>query len=507
MKIFRSEQIREIDEFTIKNEPVSSVNLMERAALQLFTWLSGRFGRSDHFIVFAGPGNNGGDGLALARMLSLNEFDVDVYSLNFTEKRSPDWIANYKRLESETGVSVRNIDSAEEFPMITSGDLVIDAIFGSGLTRNAKGLPGEVIKYINGSDNKKVISVDIPSGLFGEDNGTNDTNCIIRADYTLSFQFPKLSFMFSDNAEFTGEWFVLPIGLHKAAISGTTTDFSFTELTDIVPLLRKRKKFDHKGSYGHGLMISGSFGKMGAAVLGAGGAVRSGAGLITCHIPACGNLIMQSALPEAMVNIDNNENHISGMPDLSSYSAIGTGPGIGRNAETASAIHALLQSADKPLVIDADAINILAENREWLTLLPGRTILTPHVKEFERLTGTAANCYDRLVRQVGFSAKYNCIVVLKGAHTSISSPDGNVRFNSTGNPGMATGGSGDVLTGIILSLLTQGYDPVDAAVAGVFLHGLAGDIAAEKLSPESMIASDIINNIGEAYLRIRERVF
>lgn len=507
MKIFRSEHIREIDEFTIKNEPVSSLNLMERAALQLFGWITARFGRADHFMIFAGPGNNGGDGLALARMLSLNEFKVDVYYVNFTEKRSADWEANFTRLENETSVRVKYIDSAGQFPLITTDDIIIDAIFGSGLTRNASGLPGEVIKRINASEKNKVISVDIPSGLFGEDNGSNDRDSIIKADFTLSFQFPKLSFMFADNEDFPGDWYVMPIGLHKTAIARMQTDYSFLEISDISVLLKSRKKFDHKGTFGHGLFISGSFGKMGAAVLGAGGAVRTGAGLVTCHIPGSGNIVMQCSLPEAMVSIDNNDNHITALPDLSHYSAIGIGPGLGRHDETARVVHTLLHSATCPVVIDADAINILSENKDWLDILPSGTVLTPHVKEFERLAGPADSCYDRMLRQVEFSRKYNCIVVLKGANTSITSPDGKVRFNSTGNPGMATGGSGDVLTGIILSLLAQGYEPEDAAVTGVYLHGLAGDIAAKKLSPESLIASDIINNIGEAYIKIRERVF
>ncbi len=506
MKIFLSEQIREIDVYTIKNEPVSSVNLMERAALQLFGWITGRFGRSGHFLIFAGPGNNGGDGLALARMLFLNEYSVEVYCLNFNEKRSSDWEVNFKRLEDETDIKINQIESPEQFPVISAGDTIIDAIFGSGLTRSVSGLHGEIIKRINDSCNNTIISVDIPSGLFGEDNGKNDKNYIIKADYTLSFQFPRLAFMFADNAGYTGEWHVLPIGLHKAAIASTATDYMYTEMTDIVPLLKKRRKFDHKGSYGHGLLICGSSGKIGAAVLSTGGALRTGAGLVTCHLPACGNLVMQASLPDAMVSTDTNENFIATLPDIAHFSAVGAGPGIGKNKETASVLHDLLKAVTQPLILDADALNILAENKEWLELLPSQTILTPHVKEFERLAGKADNCYDRLQMQMQFSRKFKCIIVLKGAFTSITGTDGHVRFNSTGNPGMATGGSGDVLTGIILSLLAQGYDPADAAVTGAYLHGLAGDIASKELSPESMLASDIINYLGKAYLKIRESV-
>jgi hydroxyethylthiazole kinase-like uncharacterized protein yjeF len=506
MKILQGEQIREVDEFTIKNEPISSLNLMERAALQLFGWITGRFGRTEHFVVIAGPGNNGGDGLALARMLYLNEFSVDVYYVNFSEKKSADWEANFLRFENETGIKVKNIDTVDQLPVTDSEDIIIDGIFGSGLSRNVTGLAGEVIRKINDSEKNKVISIDIPSGLFCEDNGENDSKNIIQADYTLSFQFPKLSFMFADNEKFTGEWYVLPIGLHKDAIAGTHTDYSYTEISDIIPLVRTRNKFDHKGNFGHGLLISGSLGKMGAAVLGAAGAIRTGAGLLTCHIPGCGNTILQSSIPEAMISLDQEDNYIGGLPDMSNYSAVGIGPGLGVHEKTAEALHDLLFSVEKPLVIDADALNILSKNKKWLDILPEGTVLTPHVREFERLAGSARNCYDRLLQQVDFSRKHRCVVVLKGAYTSVTSADGRARFNSTGNPGMATGGSGDVLTGIILSLLAQGYEPDDAALFGVYLHGMAGDIAARKYSPESMMASDIINSIGEAYLKIRERV-
>ena len=502
MKIFRSGQITEIDEYTIMNEPVASVDLMERAASQLFRWYIRTFDRSRRVIILTGPGNNGGDGLVLARLMSENRFNVEVFYIKFTEKTSDDWKINQERLEKETTVLFNIVENADQLPLIDSEDVVIDAIFGSGLTRPADGLAAAVISHLNQVE-CSVISIDIPSGLFGEDNSSNNPDHIIRADFTLSFQFPKLSFMFSENAKYLGEWSVLPIGLSNAAIRNIPSPYSFVETEDILPLLKKRNKFDHKGNYGHGLLVAGSYGKMGAAVLSAKAALKTGIGLLTCHIPVCGNAILQTAIPEAMLMLDENEKMISEIQDIDPYDAMGVGPGIGTDTVTQKALQKLLLTRNKPLVIDADALNILGQNRKWLSALPNNTILTPHVREFERIADKAENSFSRLEKQVEFAVRFNSIVVLKGACTSIATPAGRVFFNSTGNPGMATAGSGDVLTGIILSLLAQGYTSENAAVTGVFIHGMAGDIAAAKSGPESIIASDIINNIGNAFLKIR----
>src|SRR5665647_635799 len=500
MKLFRSDQIRQIDELTIKEEPVASIDLMERAAIQLLRWYVLRFERSRRIFIFAGPGNNGGDGLALARLLESERYEPHVYYVKFTEKTSEDWNKNFLRLKSETKIPVGNLASADQFPVISSEDIIIDAIFGSGLSRKAEGLVKDVIKLINQVD-ATVISIDIPSGMFGEDNSMNDYDSIVSADYTLSFQFPKISFLFAENAEYLGEWVVLPIGLSSNAIRNTISPYFFLERGDVAPLLKKRNKFDHKGTFGHGILFSGSFGKMGAAVLGSEAALRIGAGLITCHVPACGVSIVQSAFPEAMVEPDRNEKHLSEIGNTSTFSAVGIGPGIGTEPESQRALYKLLEVCKKPMVIDADALNILSLNKGWFSLIPEGAILTPHPKEFERLTGESGNSFLRLNKQIDFSKEHKCIVVLKGAHTSISTPEGNVFFNSTGNPGMATAGSGDVLTGIILSLLAQGYTPENAAILGVYLHGLAGDIAVEESGNESIIASDIINCLSKAFSR------
>ncbi|MCX6329769.1 MAG: NAD(P)H-hydrate dehydratase [Bacteroidia bacterium] len=500
MKIFRCEQIKQIDEYTIRNEPVASIDLMERATGKLLEWYVTKFERSRPILIFTGPGNNGGDGLALARMLAKNGYKPEVCYVQFTDKNSNDWEINRERLEKIPFQTIKKID---QFPAVQSGTIIIDAIFGSGLSRPVDGFASEVIHQIN-RVGSTVISIDIPSGLFGEDNSSNNPGNIIKANYTLSFQFPKLSFMFPENEKFTGEWTVLPIGLDAGVIDKTITPWQLLEKELVKPLLKKRNKFDHKGSYGHGLFVGGSYGKMGAVILSARAALRTGIGLITCHIPSKGNLIMQTAVPEAMLINDIGERSVSEIGSIESFSAVGIGPGMGKEAVSQKALQSLLRNCKKPIVIDADALNILSENKDWYQYIPAGAILTPHPKEFERLAGRTKNGFDRLRRQTEFSEKQNCIIVLKGAHTSISAPDGRVWFNSTGNPGMATAGSGDVLTGIILSLLAQGYSHVNASVTGVYIHGLAGDIAAGKSSFESVIASDIIDEIGTAFNRIRE---
>jgi NAD(P)H-hydrate epimerase len=503
MKIFRSDQIKQIDEITIREEPVASIDLMERAAGQLLRWYTSKYARSQKILIFAGPGNNGGDGLALARLLENNRYKTEVYYIDFTDKTSDDWKQNLDRLKTETSVPVNYLKSGDQFPFVTDEDIIVDAIFGSGLTRRVEGLAGEIIKLLNQSE-AEIISIDIPSGLFGEDNSQNDPDTIVSADYTLSFQFPKLSFMFPENARFLGEWIILPIGLSSRAIRNAITPYKYLEKEDIVPLLKRRRKFDHKGTFGHGLLYAGSSGRMGAAVLGANAALRTGIGLLSCHVPSSGTLVLQIAIPEAMTVIDSNENHISSTGDLTHYSAVAFGPGVGTAPESQITLHNLLMICKKPLVIDADGLNILSINKDWLSILPEGTILTPHPKEFERIAGSSENSYHRLNKQISFSKTYKCFIVLKGANTSITTPDGRVCFNSTGNPGMATAGSGDSLTGILLSLLAQGYTPENAAVIGVYLHGLAGDLAAGEISFESIIASDIIKCLPKAFKTLKE---
>jgi NAD(P)H-hydrate epimerase len=462
-----------------------------------------RYDRTHRFSVFCGPGNNGGDGLALARLLALNRYQVEAYFPDTGVEPSSDWKLNHDRLISGGDVKYCKIMSKDDFPVLSAGTIVVDALLGSGLSRPLSGLFAELVDFMNSAD-LTVISVDMPSGLFTENNQLTIDSKIIRADYTLTFQFPKLSFLFAENEKYTGEWQVLPIGLSKAEIEKTPTPYYMIDFAMVAGILRKRRKFAHKGDFGHGLLVGGSLGKMGAVVLGARAALRSGIGLMTCHIPSGGNQILQTAIPEAMTTIDPSEKYISTAADAEIYDAVAIGPGLGTSMATNNAFDGMLRkNRNNPLVLDADGLNIIAANKDMYKSIPPGSILTPHPKEFERLAGRASNSFDRLKLQVEFSKKYKCIIVQKGAYTSISSPDGKVWFNSTGNPGMATAGSGDVLTGILLSLLAQRYEPLAACIAGVFIHGLAGDIAVGDYCQESIIASDIIDNIGEAFGRVK----
>ena len=493
-KIFSSKQIKTIDEYTIKNEPVSSFELMERASRELFARITAIVNRSDEIIIFAGTGGDGGDGLAVARMLRESSYRVTVFVVNISPARSDEWQKNLDKFNSSGGTGATVINDGTSIPLIPARSVVIDAIFGSGLSRKPGGLALEVIKSINESK-PFVISIDVPSGLAGEDIFPPDTTSIVKANHTLAIQFPRLSFMFMENSQFTGEWTIVPIGLHPGAIAQTDTPYYYTEKSFIKTHIRKRLRFDHKGNYGHVLLAAGSIGKMGAAVLAAKASLRIGAGLVSCHVPKGGSNILQIAIPEAMTIPDRDESLISEVDSTAKYDAVAVGPGIGMGEKTQSALFKLIKECKSPMVIDADAINILGTRKEWLDMLQPNTIFTPHPREFERIAGKSEGSFDRLRLQIDFSLKHKCIVVLKGANTSVSMPDGRVFFNSTGNPGMATAGSGDVLTGIILGLLGQGYDPELAAIVGVYIHGLAGDIAASEKCQESVIASDITEKL------------
>jgi len=497
MKIFTSAEIREIDDATIRLEPVTPAGLMERAATTLFQRVKDIVSPERKINVFAGTGNNGGDGLVLARLMHEDGYVVSVFVVETGASHSSEFRLNAERLE-RSGVVPAVLGEPDKFPVIGRDDVIIDAIFGTGLRKPPSGVAAAVIRRINNTG-AFILSVDVPSGLFCEDNSSADPEVIVKAARTITFQFPKLSFMFAGSGAYAGAWEVADIGLHADTVSSMPTPYHYILRETVRPLLRERNKFDHKGVFGHVLLIAGSYGKAGAATLSAGAALRTGAGLVTVHTPSSAVLALQAALPEAMVSPDPAQGNITVIPDLEPFDSIGAGPGLGTDPDTATALRELLTSASVPLVLDADALNILARNREWLDILPPQTILTPHPGEFRRLTGSASTDFRLLQEQIAFAARYRCIVVLKGAHTSVALPDGRVFFNSTGNPGMATGGSGDVLTGMITSLLAQGYDPGDAAITGVYIHGLSGDIALRIHSEESVIAGDILMNIGRAF--------
>ena len=504
-KLFETSKIKEIDTYTIENEPIASIDLVERASSVFVNEFCRRYtSRQNRIYIFAGQGNNGADALAIARLLHEKGYYVFTYLINPTKKLSPECEINKNRLKEEGYRQLIEIEKSFVPPQIEPQDIVIDGIFGSGLNRPLEGGFAKIVDYINHSEST-VVAIDIPSGLFGEDNKDNNPQYIIQADLTLTFEFPKLSFLMPENAVYVGEWKELSIGLHPDALLKTKTSYGLIADDDIASLISDRERFAHKGDFGHALLVAGSAGKMGAAVLAAKGCLRSGAGLLTVHLPGRGEVIMQTALPEAMVDMDKNADYVTELSNIAKYDAIGIGPGIGKADETMELLKNLIETAKTtPMVIDADALNIIADNNELLHHLPEGTILTPHPGEFDRLTGNCENAYERMQKARSLASEQKICIILKGAYTAVCTPTGKVFFNTSGNPGMATAGSGDVLTGIILGLLSQGYRSEEASVIGVYLHGVAGNLAAANFSEESLIAGDIIQMLGTSFKQMHD---
>jgi len=503
MKIFSKSQIYEGDKLTVKNQKISSADLMERAGIQIFNWLHLRMQGSQVPIhVFCGIGNNGGDGLVLSRHLIIHGYNVITYIVNCSDKRSKDFLINYDHIKNVTKDWPTLLSCAEEFPEINSNDIIIDAIFGIGLNRPVDGWVKGLFEHFRASD-AYTVAVDISSGLF-YDKVPEDENAVVWANHTLSFQSPKLVFFLPDTAKYTVQWEVLDIGVDLGFLSTTDTDVELIGKYEVLPLYKPREKFSNKGSFGHCLIIGGSYGKIGAVTLASKAALCSGAGLITAYIPKCGYHILQSSFPEGMVITDVNEECITNIKFNIKPSVIGIGIGLGLNSKTILAFEDFLKSNKTPLVIDADGINILSKKKSLLKLLPEQTVLTPHPKELERLIGTWENDFEKLEKVKVFSKKYHCIVVIKGAHT-ITVFKEKIYVNSTGNSGLSTAGTGDVLTGIITGLISQGYSPLNATIFATYLHGRSADIAVENFGYQSLIASHVIEYLGEAYLDLFKR--
>ena len=470
---------------------------MERAAIQIFNWLHVRMqGAQVKIHLFCGIGNNGGDGLALARHLKEHGYNIEVNVVNYSDKRSKDFLINLDRLK-ERKVWPNFLERDGEFTVIGPDDIIIDAIFGIGLNRSPDPWVARLIGHLN-SSGAFILSIDIPSGLY-MDKAIEDVNAVIKANHVLSFQVPKLVFFLPETGVFSNQWEILDIGLDQEYLKDTETEFEVIGKSEVLPMYKPREKFSHKGTYGHSLIIGGSYGKIGAVTLSAKACLTSGSGLVTAYVPRCGYVPIQTSLPEVMVITDKNETAIGAITFDIKPTVIGLGVGLGMASETGDALSEFLETNKLPLVIDADGLNLLAKHKSFLKKLPTKTILTPHPKELERLIGTWKDDFDMLKKAKVFSKKYDVILTIKGAHTmTIYNNHGYV--NSTGNPGMATAGSGDALTGIITGLIAQGYEPLQAAIFGVYLHGMAGDLAIEHTGYQALTTSKLIDNIGMAFV-------
>lgn len=504
MKILNAQQIKRIDELTLAEGELTSIELTERAATQCTRFILNHYpDRQRPVQIFCGPGNNGGDGLAIARQLIAKGYtDVNTYLFNIHGKLSANCQANAERLHKVT-TPENFIEVRQQFeaPQCTSRTLIVDALFGSGLNRPLSGGYAALVQFINGAKSD-VISIDIPSGMMCEDNTENTPDTIVRATHTLTFQLHKLAFMLPDMARLAGEVHVSDIGLSEEAISQAPTDYVITSLEDIRPLLRPRDPFGHKGTFGHALLIAGQYGMAGAAVLAARACLRSGAGKVTAHTPQRNNDILQIAVPEVLTSHDAHDSLFTTTLPTSDYSSVGIGPGIGTDRRTALALIGTVSRCEVPLVLDADALNILSAHQGWLDQVPQGSILTPHPAEMRRLSPCPPGSFSILQEARRIASQMKCYVLLKGHRTALCTPSGHVYFNPTGNAGMATAGSGDVLTGLLTGLLAQGYHQEEACRLGVYLHGLAGDLAAEALGEESVTASDIISYLPQAFRNI-----
>lgn len=500
-KILLPQQIRLVDSYTITSEPIPSIDLMERAAREVAEGICSLFGAENRMMVFAGPGNNGGDALAVSRMLVQRGYKVSVYLFNINNKISDDCKANRERLRFNHAADFHEITSDFVPPVITAGDVIIDGLFGTGLSRPLSGGFASVVKYINSSP-AKVVSIDVPSGLMTEDNSTNVMSHVVQADYTFTFQYNKLAFLFAENEPFVGNLKVLDIGLNDPKTDSTATPYYIYEAADASAMLRRRPHFAHKGTFGHACLIAGKRGMGGAAIMSAKACMRSGVGKLTVHTPESNMVPLLCSVPEVILDTEQAD-RFSYPFETTQFDALAIGPGIGMDDTTVKAFSDELKYHRGPLVLDADALNILGAHPRIVDSIPADAILTPHKKELRGLIGASSSSYEELQLTRRFAESHQVYVIIKGANSAVVAPNGDVVYNITGNPGMATAGSGDVLTGIILSLLAQDYPPLQASLLGTYVHGLAGDIAVSDLSEESLIATDIIDYLPKAFKSLK----
>lgn len=503
MKLFLSTQSKVCDTVTCEYQNITEKDLIQRAGISFVENLQNTGeDLSGKIVIFAGPGNNGADGISIAKNLYSKFHDVELVLIPLGKQYSDAFKFYLDNPVDQQPFPVHIIKDAKQLNDIEDPDVFIDAILGTGLNREPDKLLNTVIEYLNNAA-KRIISVDIPSGISADNS---EFTTAVKANKTITFEFPKLSFFDPKTHPYVGEWIVAPINLDENWKDKEPTNYHWITRSDIKSVLKTRERFSHKGNYGHSLIVSGSYGKIGASVLAGKACLRMGCGLLTMHLPKCGYEIMQISVPEAMVDVDAHQYYVSEISLKDEYSAIAIGPGIGIQHHTERMFLEILESKPTvPLVLDADALNILAKEKEWLKQLPEGTILTPHPGEYERLFGWDDNFSKNLENLTKITSQYKIYIVLKGGYTTIATPEGKCYFNTTGNPGMATAGCGDALTGIIVSMLSQGYSQIEACIAGVYIHGLAGDLAIQKSeSQESMIATDLIASLGTAFKKLAQ---
>ncbi len=499
MKIFSADQIKQADAFTIKNEPIAAIDLMARAVNAFYSAVEIELKKHITIHIFCGLGDNGGDGLMLAEKIAQNSFqETKVYTIKCANRSESNSFL-IKRLKENPKVELFEFEDKNVIENINlSSGIIVDALFGIGLSRPVDGLFASLIDKINDTQ-LRVISIDLPSGMQA-DTPPNSENKVVKADLTISFQFPKFSFFFPESYLYTGEVKVVPIALHQDFIQNEPTHFHTIDFELVSSIFRKRNPVSHKGNHGRALVIAGSTGRVGAAVLCVKACVKSGAGLSFAFVPKGANTILQSSLPEAMTILSENYDFVDkSLSDFQQFDAIGIGCGIGTEPLPTLCFQNLLENYNKPIVVDADALNIISENNFFLTQLPLLSIITPHPAEFDRLTHKHQNHFERFKTALTFSEEYNLIVVLKNAYTFVILPEGKVYIQPELNAGLAKGGSGDMLTGIITSLLAQGYSSENAAVLGVYLHAQAAKKALTFSSPEALTPSEVIEQLGSVF--------
>lgn len=491
MKIFSKEQIYAGDQLTAEKQNISSTDLMERAGTHIFDWLHMRMqGAQVPIHVFCGIGNNGGDGLVVARHLMTHGYNVTTYIVNYSDKRSKDFLINYDRIKKVTKSWPTLLNSDSELPAIDGNDIIVDAVFGIGINRPVDAWVKALFNHFRVSK-AFTLSIDIPSGL-PTDRLPKDKEGIVTAGYTLSFQTPKLIFFLPETAKYSLQWEVLDIGIDPEYLYATEAEAYLIGKNEVLPHYQSRDKFSNKGHFGHSLIIGGSYGKIGAVTLASRAALTVGAGLVSAYIPKCGYSILQTAFPEAMVICDSDEEKITNIDYDIKPEVVAFGIGVGVDKSTVGAFESFLKTNKAALLVDADGINILSKKKALLKLLPKQTVLTPHPKELERLIGSWNDDFEKLKKVKSFAKKHDLIIVIKGAN-SITVYNDKLYINTTGNPGLATAGTGDVLTGTITGLMAQGYDPLSASIFGVYLHGKSADLKVEDLGYQSLIALSLIH--------------